>query len=237
MDRLDKFLCDSGAGSRTQVKQILKNGRVTVDGKPERDGGRKIDAALNVVCLDGSSVGGKYRAVFLMNKPSGYVTATEDPKEKTVMELLPPEIRHLELKPVGRLDKETEGLLLFTNDGDLLHRLISPKRAVPKCYYARHIGTATQADVDAFRDGLTLADGTRCRGAVLEPMGEGESLITLQEGKYHQVRRMMASRGLTVTYLERRQEGPLTLGTLPRGGVRELTQEELRVLEKETGME
>ena len=236
MERLDKFLCDSGAGTRSQVKLILKAGRVSVDGKPEKDGSLKIDPAKNTVTLDGSALRGQYRAVFLMNKPEGYVTATEDPVEKTVMELLPPEIRHLDLKPVGRLDKATEGLLLFTNDGDLLHRLISPKKEVPKIYYARHEGSATDADVEAFRQGLTLADGTVCRSAVLTPLGPGESLVTVCEGKYHQVRRMMASRNMTVTYLERRQEGALTLGNLPRGCVRELSAQEILELERSAGL-
>lgn len=236
MERLDKFLCDSGAGTRSQVKLILKAGRVTVDGKLEKDGSRKIDPAKNEVMLDGSALRGQYRAVFLMNKPEGYVTATEDPVEKTVMELLPPEIRHLGLKPVGRLDKATEGLLLFTNDGELLHRLISPKKEVPKIYYARHEGSATEADVEAFRRGLTLADGTACRSAVLTSLGKGESLVTVCEGKYHQVRRMMASRGMTVAYLERRQEGALTLGNLPRGCVRELNAREIRELEESAGL-
>ena len=236
MERLDKFLCDSGAGTRSQVKLILKAGRVTVDGKAEKDGSRKIDPAKNEVMLDGSALRGQYRAVFLMNKPEGYVTATEDPVEKTVMELLPPEIRHLDLKPVGRLDKATEGLLLFTNDGELLHRLISPKKEVPKIYYARHEGSATEADVEAFCRGLVLADGTVCRSAVLTPLGKGESLVTVCEGKYHQVRRMMASRGMTVTYLERRQEGALTLGNLPRGMVRELDAREIRELEESAGL-
>lgn len=236
MERLDKFLCDSGAGTRSQVKLILKAGRVTVDGKPEKDGSRKIDPDKNEVMLDGSALRGQYRAVFLMNKPEGYVTATEDSVEKTVMELLPPEIRHLDLKPVGRLDKATEGLLLFTNDGELLHRLISPKKEVPKIYYARHEGSATEADVEAFRRGVTLADGTVCRSAVLTPLGKGESLVTVREGKYHQVRRMMASRGMTVAYLERRQEGALTLGNLPRGCVRELNAREIRELEESAGL-
>lgn len=232
MERLDKFLCDSGAGTRSQVKQILKTGRVQVDGKPEKDGSRKIDPARNEVTLDGTRMGGKYRAVYMMNKPAGYVTATEDPAEKTVMELLPESLRHLELKPVGRLDKATEGLLLFTNDGDLLHRLISPRKEVPKVYYARHEGTADQSDVDAFAAGLTLADGTVCRSAVLEPLGAGESMVTVCEGKYHQVRRMMASRGMTVTYLERRREGGLTLENLPRGSVRPLCEEEIALLDR-----
>jgi 16S rRNA pseudouridine516 synthase len=163
----------------------------------------------------------------MLNKPAGFVTATEDKTEKTVMELLPAEYRHLQLKPIGRLDKATEGLLLFTNDGDLLHRLISPKKEVPKIYYARHEGTATETDVQAFAAGITLGDGTVCLPAKLEILGAGESLVTVCEGKYHQVRRMLASRNLPVTYLERRQEGGLTLGDLPRGQTRELTPAEL----------
>ena len=233
MDRLDKFLCDSGAGTRSQVKAILKAGRVMVDGAVEKDGSRKIDPQIQTVALDGEALGGKRRLVVMLNKPTGFVTATEDARQKTVMELLPKQWAHLDLKPVGRLDKETEGLLLFTNDGDLLHRLISPKQEVPKVYYARHEGQAGEADVTAFANGLTLRDGTVCRPAVLEPMGPGESLITVCEGKYHQVRRMMASRSMTVTYLERRQEGPLSLGDLPRGQARELGPEEVLALENE----
>ena len=231
MERLDKYLCDSGVGTRSQVKGILKSGRIRVDGRPEKDGSKKIDPASQTVTLDGEVLGGRRRAVVMLNKPAGYVTATEDRKERTVMELLPKELAHLDLKPVGRLDKATEGLLLLTNDGDLLHRLISPKKEVPKVYYARHEGQARQEDVAAFAAGLTLRDGTVCLPARLEPLGPGESLITVCEGKYHQVRRMMASREMTVTYLERRQEGPLTLGDLPRGAIRELTEQEMDALE------
>ena len=232
MERLDKFLCDSGLGTRSQVKVILKAGRVQVDGRPERDGSRKIDPKAQTVVCDGVQLGGSRRVVLMMNKPEGLVTATEDAKERTVMELIPPEYRHLDVKPVGRLDKATEGLLLFTNDGDLLHRLISPKKEVPKVYYARHEGTATQADADAFASGLTLGDGTVCLPAKLEPLGDGESLVTVCEGKYHQVRRMMASRNMHVAYLERRREGPLSLEDLPRGQCRELTEEEIAALEE-----
>ena len=231
MDRLDKFLCDSGVGTRSQVKAILKSGRVTVDGKVERDNGRKIDPNVQEIALDGEILGGKCRIVLMLNKPAGFVTATEDATERTVMELLPAQYKHLDLKPVGRLDKATEGLLLFTNDGDLLHRLISPKKEVPKVYYARHEGEAAPEDVAAFAAGLPLRDGTVCLPAKLEPMGAGESLITVCEGKYHQVRRMMASRGMHVTYLERRQEGNLTLGDLERGRVRELTETEIADLD------
>ena len=233
MERLDKFLCDSGVGTRSQVKAILKSGRVTVDGKPEKDPSRKVDIGTQTVCLDGELLMGKRILVVMLNKPAGFVTATEDATERTVMELLPEQWKHLDLKPVGRLDKATEGLLLFTNDGDLLHRLISPKKGVEKVYYARHEGQAEQADVEAFAAGLELRDGTVCLPAVLEPLGPGESRITLREGKYHQVRRMMASRNMTVLYLERQREGFLTLGDLPRGQVRELTQQEIFRLEEE----
>ena len=231
MERLDKFLCDCGVGTRSQVKALLKTGAVTVDGVPERDNSRKIDPQKQQVCLRGEPLGKTGTVVLMLNKPAGFVTATEDPRDKTVMELLPPEVRHMDLKPVGRLDKATEGLLLFTNDGDLLHRLISPKKEVPKVYYARHEGAATEEDVRAFAAGLTLADGTECLPAKLEPLGEGESLITVCEGKYHQVRRMMASRHMHVLYLERRQEGTLVLGTLERGATRMLTQTEITQLE------
>lgn len=226
MERLDKFLCDSGLGTRSQVKLLLKAGRVTVDGMVIRDNSTKIDPDGQRVCFDGQPLGGKQRIVGMLNKPAGYITATED-KDPTVMELLPPEWIAMEVKPVGRLDKATEGLLLLTNDGDLLHRLISPRKEVPKVYYAQHVGTAGAEDVEAFASGLTLRDGTVCLPAKLEPIGAGESLITVFEGKYHQVRRMMAARGMHVNYLERRQEGSLVLGDLPRGGCRSLTAEEI----------
>ena len=232
MERLDKFLCDSGAGTRSQVKLILKAGRVTVDGAVVKDGSVKLDERSARVCLDAEPVGAVGRVVLMLNKPAGFVTATEDARERTVMELLPEQYQKLDVKPVGRLDKATEGLLLFTNDGELLHRLISPKKEVPKVYYARHEGAAGQADVEAFAQGLTLADGTVCRSARLEPLGPGESLITVCEGKYHQVRRMMAARGMHVEYLERRQEGNLSLGELPRGAVRQLDEVEIENLVK-----
>ncbi len=230
MERLDKFLCDSGAGSRSQVKAIIRSGRVAVAGKIVKDGSCKIDPA-DTVTLDGETVKKEGTVVLMLNKPAGFVTATEDAVEKTVMELLPPAYRS-RVKPVGRLDKQTEGLLLFTDDGDLLHRLISPKKEVAKVYYAKHEGTAGQEDVQAFARGIALRDGTVCLPAILEPLGPGESLVTVCEGKYHQVRRMMASRGLTVTYLERRAEGGLVLGELPRGEVRKLSETEIALLEK-----
>ena len=227
MERLDKFLCDSGVGTRSQVKLILKAGRVTVDGAVERDNSRKVDPQKQNICLDGERLGGWQRLVVMLNKPAGFVTASEDPVDRTVMELLPQELKNKDLKPIGRLDKQTEGLLLFTNDGDLLHKLISPKNEIPKVYYARHEGQAGEEDVAVFASGLTLRDGTECLPAKLEPLGPGESKITVCEGKYHQVRRMMAARGMPVEYLERREEGFLTLGDLPRGQIRLLTEVEI----------
>lgn len=230
MERLDKFLCDCGVGTRSQVKTILKSGRVTVNGVTVKDNSLKIDPQSATVLLDGVPVRAVGRLVVMLNKPAGFVTATEDAVERTVMELLPPELKNMDLKPIGRLDKQTEGLLLFTNDGDLLHRLISPKKEVPKIYYARHEGTANEEDIKAFAQGLTLRDGTVCLPAKLEPIGPGESRITVCEGKYHQVRRMMAARHMPVEYLERQGEGSLTLGDLPRGKTRILTEQETAVL-------
>ena len=227
MERLDKFLCDSGVGTRSQVKALLKSGRITVNGKPEKDPGKKIDPLKDEICFGGERLGGARTVVLMLHKPAGFVTATEDREQRTVMELLPPQYNHMDLRPVGRLDKETEGLLLFTNDGDLLHRLISPKKEVPKIYYARHEGEAGPDDVEAFASGLILRDGTVCLPAKLLPLGPGESRITVCEGKYHQVRRMMASRGMTVEYLRREEEAGLTLAGLPLGGTRELTEAEV----------
>ena len=229
MERLDKPLANAGVGTRSAVKALLKAGRVQVNGLVEKDGSRHIDPAKDALALDGEPIGRPARQVWMLNKPAGCVTATEDPGP-TVMGYLPPALR-TSLRPVGRLDKDTEGLLLFTDDGDLLHRLISPKKQVPKVYFARHEGDTTADDVAAFAAGLVLKDGTVCLSAKLEPLGHGESLVTVCEGKYHQVRRMLASRGHFVTYLERRSEGPLSLGDLPRGQARALTENEIQALD------
>lgn len=231
MVRLDKYLSDAGLASRRELKELLKAGAVTVNGKPVADGAAKLDPAADRVCFHGEPVEAPRRVVLLLHKPAGYVTSTDDPRDRTVMELIPAAYLRQKVVPVGRLDKETEGLLLLTNDGALAHRLISPKHGVEKRYYARHAGTATPEDVAAFAAGLTLKDGTLCRPAVLRHLAPGESEITVTEGKYHQVRRMMASRGLPVDYLRREQEGSLCLGDLAPGESRELTQAEIEALE------
>lgn len=228
LQRLDKILANTGLVSRSGAREALRSGRVQVNGKVMRDGAAKVDATVDIILLDGQPIS-TGTVVILLNKPAGYVTSTQDPRDQTVMELLPPQYRG-RVAPVGRLDKETEGLLLLTDDGELAHCLISPKKRVEKCYYARHEGAAGQEDVDAFWQGLTLGDGTECLPAKLEPIGPGESRITVCEGKYHQVRRMMAARGMPVSYLERISEGTLTLGNLPRGEFRVLSEEECLIL-------
>ena len=231
MIRIDKFLSDAGVASRRELKGLLKTGLVLVNDRPVTDGAAKLNPETDRVTLRGEPVEPPRRLVLLLHKPAGYVSSTEDPRDKTVMELIPEGYRRQGVVPVGRLDKETEGLLLFTNDGALAHRLISPKYEVEKCYYARHRGEAGSEDAEAFARGLELRDGTRCKPAILRPLGPGESEITVTEGKYHQVRRMMAARGLQVDYLRRDREGNLSLGTLPLGEVRELTEEEIAALE------
>lgn len=230
MQRLDKFLSQAGLGSRREVKDLIRSGAVQVNGTAAAAGELKIDETCDRVTVRGTPVEGRRRVVLMLHKPAGYVTSTDDPVSPTVMELLPEQYRHLHPAPVGRLDKQTEGLLLLTNDGALAHRLISPRYEVPKRYYAEHEGTATEADVEAFALGLTLGDGTQCRPAVLQPLGTGKSMVTVTEGKYHQVRRMLASRGLPVTYLRREQEGSLCLTGLACGHCRELTQQEISAL-------
>ena len=229
MLRLDKHLCDSGAGTRSQVKLLLKAGRVTVDGRVCKDGGSRINPDTQQVALDGAVLGGRRRTVVMMNKPAGYVTATRDDDQATVMDLLPPQMKHLELKPIGRLDKATEGLLLLTNDGELLHRVISPKKEVPKVYYARLDAPLGPEDQAAFARGIVLEDGLACLPAGLEILGDGrEVLVTLHEGKFHQIKRMVASRGAAVCYLKRLSMGPLSLDpALERGEYRPLTEEEV----------
>lgn len=230
MQRLDRFLSEAGVESRRKIKDVIRSGRVTVNGEICAVPDQKIDEQTAVVTFDGSVIGrGNQTVVVMMHKPAGCVTAATDALHKTVMEYLPPQFKRL--MPIGRLDMETEGLLLFTNDGDLAHRLLSPKRGIEKSYYAEHAGTADEDDIAAFAEGCVLKDGTKCLPAVLEPLGEGKSLIRVREGKYHQVRRMLASRNKPVSYLRRISEGSLELGDLPIGMTRELTKSEIEQLE------
>ena len=230
MKRLDKFLSEAGAATRKECRALIGKGRITVNGIPANASDMKIDENSDRICMDGKTIRGFYLTVILLNKPAGYVTSTDDPRDPTVMELIPERFRNLGVSPAGRLDKETEGLLLLTNDGLLNHRITSPKYGTEKRYYAEHEGTAEESDVKAFAAGITLRDGMECLPAVLEPISAGKSYVTVHEGKYHQVRRMMASRGMTVRYLRREQEGFLTLDGLHRGEIRELREEEIAKL-------
>ena len=227
MQRLDKLLSEAGVASRKELKTIIRAGRVTVDGAVVKVPEAKVNEQTADVRVDGQSVGRQRAIILMLHKPAGYVTSTDDPRDRTVMELLPREYRYLDPKPVGRLDKDTEGLLLFTNDGQLAHRILSPKHRVWKRYYAEHEGEADQADVAAFEAGIMLKDGDQCLPAKLIPQGPGKSLVEVCEGKYHQVRRMLASRGKPVTYLKRISEAGLELGDLPLGQVREVDVGEL----------
>lgn len=224
MMRLDKFLSEAKAGSRKELKTMIRQGRVTVNGKPAGKPEDKVDENQDEICLDGAKITLRGQVVLLLHKPAGYVTSTEDPRDPVVMELLPES--YGDLFPVGRLDKDTEGLLLLTNDGDLCHKLTSPKHQVEKEYYARIDGVVDEGDIAAFEKGIELRDGTKCLPAKLVKEPEGCRVI-VREGKYHQVRRMLASRGKPVTYLRREREGGLWLGDLPRGACRILTPDEV----------
>ena len=226
--RLDKYLADQGIASRKELRELIRSGRAAVNGIPERSPERKIDPETDRVSFDSRIVSASRFHTFMMDKPLGVVTATEDKREKTVLDLLPPELRRMGLFPVGRLDKDTSGLLLLTNDGDFAHRVISPKSAVEKCYCAIVEGMPSAEDIAAFQAGLELRDGTRCLPSRLEILGPGKCLVYVTEGKYHQVRRMLASRGLPVLELRRLSIGSLYLDeNLGPGGWKELTEEDL----------
>ena len=231
MERVDKLLAGTGRWSRKEVKELVRMGRVSANGnvvaRPEEKYAPDAD-----ITVDGEQIycGGMY--YLMLHKPAGYISATDDPKQTTVLELLPEHLRRVGLFPAGRLDKDTEGLLLLTNDGVLAHELLSPKKHVDKTYFVRVDGQLDQADVDAFASGMTLADGYTCLSAGLEILdNRNEALVTLREGKYHQIKRMLAARGKPVLYLKRLTMGPLTLDdALERGQWRELTQQERRAL-------
>lgn len=230
MQRLDKFLSDAKVASRKELRQMIRAGRVRVNGAIVTDNGARVDEYADRVEVDGALLGVKRTVTIMLHKPAGYLSAVTDSRDKTIMELIPEEYQRLNVMPVGRLDKATEGLLLLTNDGQLNHRLLSPRHGVWKTYYCEHEGIATESDVRAFARGLVLSDGLHCLPAELIPQGLGKSLVRVQEGKFHQVRRMMASRQMAVTYLKRLAEGSLSLGGLPLGQVRELTEEEVAQL-------
>lgn len=229
--RIDKLLTSMGLCSRREAAAAAKRGAILVDGAVCRDASKKVDPEAAQISYCGQLLCYQTHVYIMMHKPLGVLSATEDREQKTVLDLLPDSYRKRGVFPIGRLDKDTSGLLLLTDDGALGHALTSPKHAVDKVYHAEAEGNLSDADVQAFAQGIILRDGTRCRPAKLEIRtaqdGYSDVLVTVHEGKYHQVRRMLASRGAPVKTLERLAEGPLELdAALQPGQWRELTREE-----------
>ena len=230
MERLDKRLADTGKWSRKEARELIRAGRVRLDGAVCRTPEQKVGEAAPVT-VDGEPVAVSRPVYLMLNKPAGVVSSTDEPGERTVLDLLGEEYRNIGLFPAGRLDKDTEGLLLLTNDGPLAHRLLAPKNHVDKVYYVETDGILDGADVDAVRSGVTLADGYVCLPGELELISGNRAYITLREGKYHQVKRMLAAQGKPVAYLKRVRFGPLVLDdSLPKGGWRALTEKERQAL-------
>lgn len=231
LTRLDKLLADSGTVSRSEARNLVRAGRVTVDGAVARSVAEKYEPETAMVCVDGAVLSCSARRYLMLYKPEGLLSATEDRRQPTVLDLLPPPLQRQGLFPVGRLDKDTTGLLLLTNDGDFAHRVISPKQRVPKVYQAQVEGSLSPADVQAFAEGLILGDGTRCLPARLEILAPDLGQVTVYEGKYHQVKRMFAARGAHVLRLHRQSVGGLHLDpALEPGGFRELRPGELEAV-------
>ena len=231
MERLDKLLAGTGKWSRREVKALVRQGLVCVDGRLAASAEDKLDPAAAIITVAGETISLCRFTYVMLHKPAGVLTATEDRKQPTVLDLLPPELRRIGLAPVGRLDKDTEGLLLLTNDGELAHRLLSPRYHVDKRYLARVDGELSAADTEAFARGMTLGDGLECLPAGLEVLPDRVCIVTLREGKFHQVKRMLAARGAPVLYLKRLSMGPLTLDdSLAAGAYRLLRAEEISAL-------
>ncbi len=231
--RLDKYLADMQVGTRSQIKEMVRKGRVTVDDEIVKSSDIKVVPGQNVICVDGRTVGYAHMEYYMLNKPAGVVSATEDNNCKTVLDCIDGKLRK-DLFPVGRLDKDTEGLLLITNDGDLAHALLSPKKHVEKCYYAKLDGAIDDAMVKVLEEGVDLGEfvAMPARVKILSTSDEeSEVEIIIMEGKFHQVKRMFEAVGRTVTYLKRLSMGPLVLDeSLALGGYRELTEAELDAL-------
>ena len=235
MERIDKILSNLGYGTRKDLKKIVKNGMVQVNGVTIKDSAMKVDPEKDKIVINGEEIFYREFIYLMMNKPAGVISATFDNKDETVIDLLEVEHQVFEPFPVGRLDKDTVGLLLLTNDGDLNHRLISPKWKVDKVYFAKIDQKVTEEDIEKFKHGITLDDGYTCKEAILEIQKASEEgseiVLTIQEGKFHQVKRMFEAVGKKVTYLKRIEFGTLPLDEdLEEGEYRELTEEEIAIL-------
>ena len=236
--RLDKIIASTGHYSRREVKTLVREGRVLVDGRIAASAEDKCDPLTARISVNGEELFYREHTYVMLHKPAGVLSATEDGRGETVLDLLAPEYRKIGLFPVGRLDKDTEGLMLLTDDGALAHDLLAPKKHVDKVYFVRTDGALDDADCKAFEQGITLGDGLECLPAKLEILksdAQSEALITIREGKFHQIKRMLASRGKPVVYLKRLSMGSLTLDEgLSKGEYRLLTAEEIKNL-RESG--
>ncbi|MDQ0721398.1 16S rRNA pseudouridine516 synthase [Paenibacillus sp. W4I10] len=239
--RLDKILSHMGVGTRSELKKMVKQGRIHVDGKAVKDSGVQVNPEVNVIEADGERIVYREMIYLMLHKPPGVVSATEDNRDKTVLDLLRKEDRVFNPFPVGRLDKDTEGLLILTNDGPLAHDLLSPRKHVPKTYEARVLGNVDEADVQRFKAGIQLDDGYETLPAELTILGQEETeegmissiSLIIHEGKFHQVKRMFQAVGKRVIYLKRVAMGELELASdLAIGSYRELTADELNLLRK-----
>ncbi|MCS7460122.1 rRNA pseudouridine synthase [Paenibacillus doosanensis] len=239
--RLDKLLAHTGYGSRSEIKALVKHGAVRLNGKPVKDSGVQVNPERDQVTVNGETVQYREFIYLMLNKPQGVISATEDARERTVLDLLDEQYSHFAPFPVGRLDKDTEGLLLLTNDGKLAHQLLSPRKHVPKTYFAEVEGAVTEEDGESFREGVTLDDGYVTMPGRLTILRQGDPAagivskieLTIMEGKFHQVKRMFQAVGKRVVFLKRISMGPLLLDEyLLPGEYRELTQEELLQLQR-----
>lgn len=238
MIRIDKFLSQMQVATRSESKKLIKMKRITKNGALVTDGGEKCDPKKDCICLDGHPIAYQEYHYLMLHKPAGCVTATEDRRDKTVMDYLPDNLRR-GLSPVGRLDKDTEGLLLITDDGALNHSLLAPGRHVPKTYYARIHGIVTESDITAFKNGLDIGEKKMTAPAALKILHIAENeqtseiLVTITEGKFHQVKRMFQAVKKEVTYLKRERMGTLCLDeNLKPGEYRLLTEEEIENVRK-----
>ncbi|MBF2387503.1 pseudouridine synthase [Listeria welshimeri] len=230
--RLDKLLSHTGFGSRKEVKPLLKSGAVVVNGTIQKDSKMQVNPDKDEITVHGTPVVYQEFVYFMLHKPQNVVSATEDNVSETVIDLLAQEDTLTNPFPVGRLDKDTEGLLIITNDGTLAHNLLSPKKHIDKTYYAKIDGEVLLEDVKAFAEGIVFDDGYICKPARLEIINPNEIKVTIQEGKFHQVKRMFAARGKTVSYLKRISMGQLQLDeSLELGEYRPLTETELAILQ------
>lgn len=241
LERIDKLIASQGALTRSDARRLIKSGAVTVNGAAVRDAGQKADPETDQITVSGQPFLIVKRLYLMLDKPAGVVSASRDPKQKTVIDLVPAALRRDGLFPAGRLDRDTTGFVLITDDGDFAHRILSPKQHIPKTYLARLARPVDGRSIEAFRSGLVLADGTRCMEAGLRIWEDGETPlaeVVLREGKYHQIKRMFAALGNEVTALRRVKMGGLPLDeTLGPGGCRRITAEELVRITQENAMQ